>query len=107
MYTQTVYILTRQGRAGFMPDVMEREKRAERVDLRIRSNEKEFLKAAADAAGLTLSGFIVSSALREAHKITKTTLTTPEQAAAFGELKSPAPKTAVASLRKARRYPTR
>jgi len=93
-----------------MSAVTEREKREERVDLRIRSNEKEFLKAAADAAGLTLSGFIVSSALREAHKITKTTLTTPEQAAAFREvlLNPPAPsKTAVASLRKARRYPTR
>jgi uncharacterized protein (DUF1778 family) len=76
----------------------------------MRSQEKEFLKVAADAAGLTLSGFIVSSALREAHRITKTTLTTPDQAAAFGELllKPPAPtKTAVASLRKARRYPTK
>jgi len=90
-----------------MPAVMERHKREERVDVRMHSNQKEFLKAAAYAAGLTLSGFIVSSALREA---TKTMLTTSKQAAKFGELllKPPAPtRTAVASLRKARRYPTK
>lgn len=88
----------------------QRNNREERVDVRMRSVEKQFLKAAASAAGLTLSGFIVSSALREAKRITKTTLTTPEQAAAFGDLllKPPAPaQTAVASLRKARRYPTK
>lgn len=93
-----------------MPAVMERHNREERVDVRMHSDQKEFLRAAAYAAGLTLSGFIVSSALREAHNITKTTLTTSEQAATFGELllKPPAPtKTAVASLRKARRYPTK
>jgi uncharacterized protein (DUF1778 family) len=94
-----------------MPPVMQRpNKREERVDVRMRSNEKEFLKAASYAAGLTLSGFIVSAALREAHRITKTTLTTPKQATAFGELllKPPAPtRTAVASLRKGRRYPTK
>jgi uncharacterized protein (DUF1778 family) len=89
---------------------MERQNREERVDVRMRSDQKEFLKAAAYTAGLTLSGFIVSSALREAQKITRTKLTTSEQGAAFGELllKPPAPaKTAVASLRKARRYPTK
>jgi uncharacterized protein (DUF1778 family) len=93
-----------------MPAVVPQNNREERVDVRMRSTEKEFLKAAAYAAGLTLSGFIVSSALREAHRITKTTLTTSEQASAFGELllKPPAPtKAAVASLRKARRYPTK
>ncbi len=93
-----------------MPAVTQRNNREERVDVRMRSPEKEFLKAAASAARLTLSGFIVSSALREAHRITKTTLATDEHAAAFGELllKPPAPtKTAVASLRKARRYPTK
>ena len=93
-----------------MPAEVPRNNREERVDVRMRSSEKELLKAAAHAAGLTLSGFIVSSALREAHRIGQTTLTTPEQAAAFGELlrKPPAPtKAAVASLRKARRYPTK
>jgi uncharacterized protein (DUF1778 family) len=90
--------------------VVAQQNREERVDVRMRSQEKEFLKAAAYAAGLTLSGFIVSSALREANRISKTTLKTPEQAAAFGELllKPPAPtRAAVASLRKARRYPTK
>ena len=93
-----------------MPRVIERQNREERVDVRLRTGDKKFLKAAASAAGLTLSGFLVSSALREAHKITKTRLATPEQATAFGELlwKPPSPtKTAVASLRKARRYPTK
>jgi uncharacterized protein (DUF1778 family) len=93
-----------------MPPLSPPTNREERVDVRMRSQEKEFLKAAAYAAGLTLSGFIVSSALREAHKITRSTLTTSEQASTFGSLllKPPAPtKTAVASLRKARRYPTK
>jgi len=93
-----------------MPAEMRRKNREERVDVRMRSNEKNFLKAAACAAGLTLSGFMVSSALREAHRVTKTTLATPEQAAAFGELllnPPPPTKTAVSSLRKARRYPTK
>jgi uncharacterized protein (DUF1778 family) len=93
-----------------MPAVIQRRTREERVDVRMRLDEKQLLKAASDAAGLTLSGFIVSSALREAHRITRTTLTTPEQAAAFGELllkPAAAAKTAVASLRKARRYPTK
>ena len=93
-----------------MPAVTQRHNREERVDLRMRPKEKEFLKAAAEAAGLTLSGLIVSAALREAHRITKTVLTTPKQAVALGEIlvKPPAPtKTAVVSLRKARRYPTK
>lgn len=93
-----------------MPAGTQRQNREERVDVRMRSAEKEFLKAAACAAGLTLSGFLVSTALREAHRITRTTLTSPEQAAAFGDLllNPPAPtKTAVASLRKARQWPTK
>lgn len=93
-----------------MPAVMQRENREERVDVRMRSNEKQILKAAAYAAGLTLSGFVVSTALREARKISKTKLGTADQAAALGELllNPPAPtKTAVASLRKARRWPTK
>jgi len=93
-----------------MPALSERQNREERVDVRMRTHEKEFLKSVASAAGLTLSGLIVSSALREARRITKTTLTTREQAAVLGELllKPPAPaKTAVESLRKARRYPTK
>jgi uncharacterized protein (DUF1778 family) len=76
----------------------------------MRTHEKEFLKSVANAAGLTLSGLIVSSALREARRITKTTLTTREQATVLGELllKPPAAtETAVESLRKARRYPTK
>ena len=93
-----------------MPASIERQNKEERVDVRMRTHEKEFLKSVASAAGLTLSGLIVSSALREARRITKTTLTTREQAAVLGELllKPPAPtKTAVESLRKARRYPTK
>jgi uncharacterized protein (DUF1778 family) len=93
-----------------MPAVTQRQNREERIDVRMRSSEKEILKAAAYAAGLTLSGFIVSTALREARKITKTTLATADQATAFGEwlTSPPAPtKTAVASLRKARRWPTK
>jgi uncharacterized protein (DUF1778 family) len=93
-----------------VPASIERQNKEERVDVRMRTHEKEFLKSVASAAGLTLSGLIVSSALREARRITKTTLTTREQAAVLGELllKPPAPKkTAVESLRKARRYPTK
>ena len=93
-----------------MPASIERQNKEERVDVRMRTHEKEFLKSVASAAGLTLSGLIVSSALREARRITKTTLTTREQAAVLGELlpKPPAPaKAAVKSLRKARRYPTK
>jgi len=109
LYTQTVYTLNEARSAG-MPASIERQNREERVDVRMRTHEKEFLKSVANAAGLTLSGLIVSSALREARRITKTTLTTREQAAVLGELllKPPAPaKTAVESLRKARRYPTK
>jgi uncharacterized protein (DUF1778 family) len=93
-----------------MPALIERQNREERVDVRMRTHEKEFLKSVANAAGLTLSGLIVSSALREARRISKTTLTTREQATVLGELllKPPAPaKAAVESLRKARRYPTK
>ena len=81
-----------------------------RVHARLRPEDKDFLQATAVSAGLTLSAFMVSASLREAYRIRaeQTTKLTAEQATAFGEMlvNPPAPsKAAVASLKKARRWP--
>lgn len=95
-----------------MPAVMERPVKDERVHARLRPDQKEFLEKCALATGLSLSGFILTSALREARRIfaeQRTTLTR-EEAMRFRNLllDPPAPsETAVASLRKARRWPSK
>lgn len=92
-----------------MTTVLERGTKEERVHARLRADEKQLLEMAAHVTGLSVSRFMLMSALREARKVIRqqrTTLTS-EEAAAFGEilLNPPEPtSTAVASLRKARRW---
>jgi uncharacterized protein (DUF1778 family) len=91
-----------------MQNVLEKPHKEERVHARLRHDEKQLLELAANCTGLSMSRFMLTSALREARKVIrqqKTTLT-PQEAAAFGEmlLNPPAPDpAAIASLRKARR----
>ncbi len=92
-----------------MPSVLERAAKEERVHARLRVDEKELLERAAAAAGLSMSRFMLISALREARKVIREqrTALTREEASVFGEnmLNPPEPaKAAVSSLRKARRW---
>jgi uncharacterized protein (DUF1778 family) len=79
----------------------------DRVDVRLQSHQKELLRDAAATAGLTISAFLLSVGLREARKITTIKLNR-EEATTFAELleNPPVPTpAAVASMKKARRYP--
>lgn len=95
-----------------MSTLLEKRNKEERVHARLRPDEKRLLETASHFAGLSMSRFMLTSALREARKVIqqqKTTLT-PQEAAAFGEmlLNPPAPQpAAVKSLRKARKWPQR
>ena len=95
-----------------MPSVLEKRVKEERVHARLRADEKQLLEMAASVTGLSMSRFILTSALREARKIIrqqKTALTAAE-ARAFRELllNPPEPaRDAVASLRKARKWAQR
>jgi uncharacterized protein (DUF1778 family) len=95
-----------------MTKVVERQNKEERVHARLRQDEKQLLELAANFTGLSMSRFMLTSALREARKVVRQQKTdlTPTEAAAFGKmlLNTPEPDpAAITSLRRARRWPQR
>jgi uncharacterized protein (DUF1778 family) len=88
---------------------MERATKDERLGVRLNAEQKEIITAAAQALGLSVSAYMIYSALEKASHVTKIKLNR-EESAAFGKLlidDSGPSKKAISAIRKAREYPTR